>query len=228
MIRKRHITSSDDPKWAPAFYEACTRLTWLVLTLLADWRIQGIENVPRSGALIVAANHLNIADPPLLAAALPRRIRFMAKQELFANSLLDVCFRAFGAFPVKRFEVDRKALRTARSLLRSNQAVGMFPEGHRSRQKGLLAAHPGTAFLALRTGAPVLPVAITGTERINSPRIIVRRPRITVSIGHAVTFDKTERAASDSVHEASDRIMAAIAELLPASYRGVYTRSQVG
>src|SRR5690242_6388145 len=106
-------------QWAtPVFYRLMTGLMGLVLRLFGRWEVMGGDRMPESGGLIVAANHRNLADPPLLGASLPRRIRFMAKQELF-NGKAGVFIRLFGAIPVRRFEADLQALRGARRLIES-------------------------------------------------------------------------------------------------------------
>lgn len=212
---------------APAFYRLTMSLMALILRVFADWQVQGRQFVPADGPLIVVANHLSLADPPLLGASLPRRLRFMAKEELFRSRVGGVWIRLFGAFPVRRFEADLRALRTAQQMLREGQVLGMFPEGHRSGGPGLLPAHPGTALLALRAGCPVLPVGITGTERIRSPRVLLQHPRISVSIGAPFTLPTPERLNAQAVQDGSERIMQAIAELLPRSYRGGYTQDEV-
>jgi 1-acyl-sn-glycerol-3-phosphate acyltransferase len=211
----------------PAFYLFISRSMALALWIISRWWVAGATRVPRSGGLIVVANHLSLIDPPLLAASLPRRLRFMAKQELF-ESRGGVFVRLFGAFPVRRFQADRQALRQARSLLENGEAVAMFPEGHRSDGNGMIAAHPGTALIALQSGAPVLPVAITGSEQIRSLRFILQHPRITVTVGEPFVLPRTGRIDSGAVEEAGLLIMRSIAELLPPSYRGVYTYDEVG
>jgi 1-acyl-sn-glycerol-3-phosphate acyltransferase len=205
-----------------AFYWLMTRLMRLVVWVFGRYRVEGAERVPRTGPLIVVANHLNNADPPLLGAALPRRIRFMAKQELFDKRPFGSFIRLFGAFPVRRFEADLQALREAQRLLGEGHAIGMFPEGHRSHGKGLQKPFPGTALIALRTGAPLLPVGITGTEAITTPRVLLRKPRITVTIGEPFTLGHPKRVTSEAVHAGSEEIMRRIAALVPARYRGVY------
>ncbi len=208
-----------------AFYWLTTRLMRLVVWTFGRYEVVGRERVPRTGPLLVVANHLHNADPPLLGASIPRRIRFMAKQELFARRPWGFFIRLFGAFPVRRFEADLQALRRAEQLLREGWAVGMFPEGHRSHGRGLQTPFPGTALLALRSGASVLPVAITGTEVIRSPAVLFKKPRIRVVIGEPFTLPTAGRITSETVHAATEEIMRRIAALLPPAYRGIYRES---
>jgi 1-acyl-sn-glycerol-3-phosphate acyltransferase len=212
----------------PRFYAATTRLMALALSIFGRWEVSGADQMPRFGPVIVVANHLNLADPPLLGASLPRRIRFMAKQELFEARVAGIFIRLFGAFPVRRFESDLRALRSARRLLDQGEVVGMFPEGHRSGGSGMIPAHPGTALLALQSGAPILPVGITGSQVINSLGVVFRRPRITVRVGETFTLPRPDRIDAASVRSNTEIIMRRIAQLLPASYRGAYTYEEVG
>jgi 1-acyl-sn-glycerol-3-phosphate acyltransferase len=205
-----------------AFYWLMTRLMHVVVWTVGRYRVQGRCHVPRTGALIVVANHLNNADPPLLGAAVPRPIRFMAKQELFDARPFGFFIRLFGAFPVRRFEADLQALREAQRLLADGQAIGMFPEGHRSHGKGMQKPYPGTALIALRTGATLLPVGITGTEAITTPLILVRKPRITVTVGEPFTLGQPQRVTSEAVQAGAEEIMRRIAALVPENYRGIY------
>jgi len=189
------------------------------------FEVIGRRNVPPEGGLIVASNHLNNADPPALALALGRHPTYMAKQEMFGWPVLGPAFRAFGAFPVRRFEADLAALRTACELVKQGRMLIMFPEGTRSRTGGLTRGHPGTALIALRTGAPVLPVAVTGTEHVRWPFIFVM-PRsikhVRVTIGEPFTLPPVERINTKTASEAADLIMRRIAALLPPEYRGEY------
>jgi 1-acyl-sn-glycerol-3-phosphate acyltransferase len=199
------------------------RLLWL----LSDFRVDGRGNVPLEGPLLVVSNHLNNTDPIVLGAVLPRRVVFMAKVELFRVPVFGRMVKAYGAFPVRRFEADLKALRVSSNVLASGLALGMFPEGHRSRTGGLLRAHPGTALVALRSGALILPVAITGTENLRSPwAILRRRPRVRVVVGTPFRLGEPGPARGEAVAAGTDRIMREIAALLPASYRGVYTETE--
>jgi 1-acyl-sn-glycerol-3-phosphate acyltransferase len=197
----------------------------LALRIFARWHVIGRRNIPRDGPLIVAANHLNVIDPPLVAASLTRRLHFMAKQELF-ETRSGVFIALYGAFPVRRFEADLQALRAARKILDGGEALAMFPEGHRS-DGAMIAAHPGTAFIGLQSGAPILPVAITGSERVQLPGSLLKQPRITVTIGESFMLERERRLDAKAVEQATLRIMRSIANLLPARYRGVYTGNEV-
>lgn len=204
------------------FYTVSTGMMKLALVSLTCWRVNGKENVPRNGPLIVVSNHLSMVDPPLLSASVPRRIVFMAKGELF-YSWGRGFVRAFGAFPVHRGTLDREAIRQAMRVLENGQVLGMFPEGGRNRSHVLEEAEPGAALIALRSGAPILPVGISGTENVKGPGLIFRRPRITVTIGQPFYLSESkERPTRDRWVEATDIIMSHIAEALPSQYRGIY------
>ncbi|PZC47528.1 MAG: 1-acyl-sn-glycerol-3-phosphate acyltransferase [Chloroflexi bacterium] len=188
------------------------------------WELVGRENVPESGGVILVSNHLASADPPMLAAALyPRWPKFMAKVELFQKPLVGHLFALSGAFPVRRFEADLGALREAERLLARGEILGMFPEGHRSDTGALIEAHPGTAMIALRSGAAVVPVAITGSQELRRGwRVFVQRPRVRVIFGEAFRLEREGKVDREAVDAGHLRIMREIAVRLPATYRGVY------
>ncbi|MBM3157395.1 MAG: 1-acyl-sn-glycerol-3-phosphate acyltransferase [Chloroflexi bacterium] len=195
-----------------------------LLIALTRWRVEGKENVPRHGPLIVVANHLSNIDPPLLGASVPRSVCFMAKQELFRSSFSRFIVGAYGAFPVRRGELDRDAFRQALGILRKGQALGMFPEGKRSFARQLLPIQPGTSFIAARSGAPVLPVGISGSEQVKGISVIIQRPSITVKIGRPFTLSyNTDEPLRSQLPQLSELIMKHIAELLPPSYRNTLT-----
>jgi len=198
--------------------------TWVSLVMLFAARVdvQGRENIPRHGPLILVSNHLNNGDPPVLTWATPRRVVWMAKIELFRMPVIGLLFRAFGLIPVRRFEADLTALRKSREALNNGCVLGMFPEGTRSGGRGLKEGEPGTAVIALRTGAPILPVAIWGTEHVKLPRDLVGRTRINVRYGPPFQVPHSRRVTKEQVAEATHEIMRRIAELLPPQYRGKY------
>jgi 1-acyl-sn-glycerol-3-phosphate acyltransferase len=210
--------------FVPCVYWTATYLLRGVLTVLTRWEPTGRQHVPRSGPLIVVSNHLNNADPAIVGAGVAsRRIRYMAKIELFKPPF-GVLIRLWGAFPVRRFEADIGALLTAERLLKQGQVLGMFPEGTRSLTGRMSTVHPGTALIALRTGAPVLPCAVTGTQRLKNPLIVLTRPLMTVTIGEPISVEPVRRPTEQQVSELTARIFDAITALLPPDYVGAYTR----
>lgn len=214
--------------FAPPFYWTCTSILRFLLTIVVRWKVIGRENIPRSGALMVVSNHLNNADPPILGAGVSkRRIRFMAKIELFKMPF-GAFVKLWDAFPVRRFDADLGAMLTAERILKRGGAIGMFPEGHRSRTGYMGEVHPGTAMIALRSGATVLPCAMTGTERLRNPLVLLRRPVFTVSIGEPIHLESVRRPTEAQVSELTERITAAIQAQLPPQYIAPYTGNEGG
>ena len=214
--------------FAPPVYWGLTYLLRGLLWVVVSWKVTGRENVPREGALIVVSNHLNNADPPILGAGIARRrIRFMAKVELFKLPF-GAIVRLWDAFPVRRFESDIGAMLTAERILKRGGAIGMFPEGHRSRTGYMGELHPGTAMIALRSGATVLPCALTGTERLKQPLVLAKRPEFRISIGEPIYLEPVRRPTQEQVSELTRRIEAAIQAQLPAKYLPPYIGSKGG
>jgi len=203
---------------------------WFVKSLLLTitrFQVVGVGNVPKTGPLIVVSNHLSRADPPIIGAGIPRRIVFMAKEELFRSPLMALIVKGFGAFPVRKQGADRDALRQAQEVLEKGLALGVFPEGTRSKTAVLQPGMLGAAFIALRTGAPVLPVGIYGTEGLNAARLL-RHPAITLHIGEPFTVAPAQgRVTRQALQDLTAHIMERIAQLLPPSYQGVYDKGVV-
>jgi len=197
--------------------------TWIRATLLVvtGQDVTGRENIPRKGALIFTCNHFSLADPPLLIGTFSRRIVWMAKQELFDLPLIGKLYEMGGFIPVRRFEADLRAIRRSQDALRRGHVLGMFPEGTRSGGR-LGRAEPGTALIALRTGAPILPAAIWGTEHVKLPRDLFRRTRVHVRFGRPYRLQNPGRFTRESIMAGTDEIMRRIAQLLPSEYRGEY------
>jgi 1-acyl-sn-glycerol-3-phosphate acyltransferase len=214
----------------PTFYWSLLFVVKAVIFAFTTTEVVGREKMPRRGPLILASNHFNNADPPLLGAVMPRRLVFMAKQEMFQWPLIGMMARLAGAFPVRRSEADLGALRKAAAILRGGEVLAMFPEGTRSKDARLHEAHPGTALLALRSEAPILPVAISGTERVSILRLPfdclrLRRPHIRVVLGDPFFLPPVERATAAEAKRCTDIIMGKIAALLPSEQRGGYTEA---
>ena len=146
----------------------------------------------------------------------------MAKQELFQPSLMGLVVRAYGAFPVRRDRFDREALHHALELLNQGEVLGMFPEGKRSFSHQLQDIQPGTAFIAARSGAPIVPVGISGSEQVRGIGFILRRPSIVVRIGRPFNLPSNEGIGPNRsrLGQYANLITERIAELLPPSYRG--------
>ena len=195
----------------------------MLLTLLTRCRVEGRENVPNQGALLVVANHMNLADPPILGVSLGRKAIFMAKKELFHFRVIGYFIRSLGAFPIHRGQLDMKAMQQAQQVLADGLALIMFPEGMRSRSGRLRPAFSGSALIALRSGAPILPVGIAGTEKIKGVVWLLHRPQITVNIGHPFYLPSAgSKLTKEELAELTNSIMRRIAELLPQEYQGVY------
>jgi len=196
-------------------------------------RLEGVANVPTSGPVLVVSNHVHNADPIVMEIAFPRPLHYMAKRELFGIPIVGWVSHRVGAFPVDRGRADRGALRHAEAVLKQGIAVGMFPEGTRSPTRSLRSALPGVGMVALRTGVAILPVAITGTERLplnggkggGGGSLVADRqtePGIRVRFGPVFHLVTDDGSANLGVQEATDRMMEAVAALLPPNYRGVY------
>ncbi|HYM71038.1 MAG TPA: lysophospholipid acyltransferase family protein, partial [bacterium] len=146
------------------------RLSRAIIRVVLRWwfrfRVDGREHEPATGPLIVVSNHRSDLDPLVVGSALRRRVTFMAKQELFRVPVLRWWIAACGAFPVRRGAADRQALRTALKILADGGVLVMFPEGTRAIGRELRPPEPGAALLALRSGAALLPVALTGTDEV--------------------------------------------------------------
>jgi len=203
-------------------------LTWIrpILSTVTSRDIIGQGNIPQTGGVIFTCNHFSVGDPPILIGIFPRRIVWMAKQELFDVPVFGKLYNMGGFIPVRRFEGDLRAIRRSQEALRRGHVVGMFPEGTRSGGR-LGPGEPGTALIALRTGAPVLPAAIWGTEHVKLPRDLLRRTRVHVRYGEPFRLPQPARITKKEVAAGTEQIMRRIAELLPAEFRGAYADAAV-
>ena len=199
------------------------RIVWL----WGRWQVTGRENVPRKGGLIVVANHMSSTDIPLLGINLGRKAAFVAKEELFRSRISRWLMRGLGSFPVRRGQVNMEAIRTAQSMLADGKAIVMFPEGARYAKTRLEAAFTGPVLIAIRSGAPVLPVGISGTEQLRAGiASALHRPRVTINIGRPfrLTSDDGTKLTKEKRAELADIMVRHIAELLPPEYRGTDDR----
>ena len=186
------------------FYWSCRALAQPAIMLFFRVRRTGREHIP-DGPVILAANHRSFLDPWIIGICLRRPIYFVAKQELFENRLLGWFLNALGAFPVKRGESDEESMATARRLLERGEAVVIFPEGTRHRSGPLHQPKRGVGRLALETGAPVVPIAITGTERARRG-LLVRPVRVAIRFGQPLSYPRLDRPSQRLASEVTARI----------------------
>jgi 1-acyl-sn-glycerol-3-phosphate acyltransferase len=208
-----------------AFLRALMR-TMTRLYLVGLFKVVQVENVPRTGPLIICPNHSATLDPPMVPAFVPRSDTWsMAKSEYFRKPHIAFWFRAYHAFPVVRHSADRLALRRSFDLLKAGQALIMYPEGTRIESGVLAKPEPGAGFIAQKAGCPVIPVGLTGTrECLPKGAHWPRRTKVSITFGKPfLVLQKRADGTRVSHEDASDAIMVAIAELLPPEQRGAFS-----
>lgn len=208
------------------FHETMLRKTTVLVigTFLKAFmvmHVEGLENLPKQGACIIASNHLSSFDVFPIQLALPRPLFFMGKAELFKNPILSWFFRQLGGFPVQRGASDQWALKHARIVLDKGLLLAMFPEGTRSKGRGLSVAKTGSARLAIEKNVPIIPIAQYGSDEIfaNFPR----RGHV-----HLVVSPPLLPDIEDDPLSLTDRVMFTLARNLPRRMRGVYSELPPG
>jgi 1-acyl-sn-glycerol-3-phosphate acyltransferase len=222
------IVTRADPREKKKYYLEATPLRRVltpvikaIFSLIADCQVSGVERFPKSGPVVLAANHLTNFDVFPMQFALPRPIFYMGKEELFRNPIQDWLLRQLGGFPVYRGASDDWALRHARKVLEHGQVLGIFPEGKRSQGKGLHPAKSGAARFAIEAQCPLVPLAIYGPEFLF--RNFPRRTKVSLTIGFPI-YPKPD----ESPLALTDRLMFALAGMLPIHARGVYAQHPRG
>ena len=152
-------------------YRICKGILKPFFYFFYNVKVEGYENLPKGGPLVICANHTSAIDPIILAVAMPYTIFSMAKAELFKNKLFGYFLTKIGVFPVKRGEADIKSIKNCLRILKENKIMGMFPEGTRNKT-GELRAEPGVAMIAVRAQANVLPVAIISNYKLFNRTIV--------------------------------------------------------
>jgi len=184
--------------------------------------VEGLENVPATGPAILMINHMAFVDPIVVLHLLPRNIVPMAKVEVYNYPLIGIFPRAWGVIPVRREEVDRRAIQGALDVLRAGEIILVAPEATRSPQ--LQRGKEGVAYLASRSGAPIIPVAIEGTEGF--PTLPFRKrwrgPGVQVRFGRPFCFRTELERRHDQLRQMTDEAMYLLAAMLPERRRGVY------
>jgi 1-acyl-sn-glycerol-3-phosphate acyltransferase len=179
-----------------------------LVQVFARLRVYGTERVPLEGGLVIAANHFSWIDPPAVGAASPRTVYFMAKIEAHRVPGLGELLRSFGAFPVRRGESDRDAVRLMRQIVREGHALGMFVEGTRQRSGVPGTVQPGAAMVALTEGVPLIPIAVHGSQRWR----VGNFAPVSAAWGEPLTFDGLPRGGK-GYREASHEVERKLREL---------------
>jgi 1-acyl-sn-glycerol-3-phosphate acyltransferase len=202
------------------------RVGWAVAHSCFTIRVEGCENIPPSGPLIVICNHFHWSEPLLLGISLPWEAEFIGSAAAMRLMGVGWFLRMYGGIPVERGGFNRSALTTALGFLRQGRIVGIFPEG-RTHKTALGESFPGMAFLAKHSGAPVLPVAVEGTDDAEGALRLFHRLPAVVRFGEVFRphFAPEGGAhARDRLRAANDEMMARIAALLPVHNRGRYAQ----
>ncbi len=196
----------------------------LLLFVIFRTEVIGLENVPRTGRCILAANHVGTLDAPLVFAAIDRQdITALVAKKYQKSPLMRFLFNAIDGIWLNREEADTQAVRAALDLFERGGMLGVAPEGTRSKTGAMIPAKTGVAYLADRAGAPVIPAAITGTYRAVWNLLRLKRPHIAIRFGQPLTLPPVNRKTRDAdLQRNTDEIMCRIAAMLPPEYWGAY------
>jgi 1-acyl-sn-glycerol-3-phosphate acyltransferase len=200
-------------------------LARIVLTLptILIYRVRGVgvKNVPPEGPLLLAPNHFSQMDHFFVGVYLRRKIRFMAKSQLFGPPVLTYIYKHGGVFPIRRGHHDEEAFETVYELLRQGEMLLVYAEGGRSRSGQMGSPKPGIGRIALESGAPVVPVAIYGSERVRGWKRL-RFPRVTVQFGEPLSFAVEESPSRERQLEAASEVF----DRVRGMYEGLATRNE--
>jgi 1-acyl-sn-glycerol-3-phosphate acyltransferase len=198
----------------------------LGFTLLAKIdQVEGLENIPKEGPGILMINHIAFIDPIVVLHVMPRNIVPLAKTEVYEYPVIGIFPKLWGVIPVQREGFDRQAVQQVLEVLRAEEIVLLAPEGTRSLDGQLAQGREGVAYLASRSGAPIIPVAIDGTIGFPALRYTAawRNPGARVTFGKPFRYcSSLKRASRDQLRQMSVEAMYILAELLPEHRRGVY------
>ena len=193
------------------FYKILKVIFRFTFNLLFSPKVIGAENVPKEGAMIMAANHMSNWDPPILGTYLPRTVGYMAKEELFKPAIAGAIIKSLNAFPVKRGASDRGAIKMALNILKKGLCLGIFPEGTRSRDGKLHKAQAGVSLIAAMSKAPVVPTALIGTNKIWSKE--EKFSQLTIVFGEPIYYEGKSKDKA-ALEEFSQEIMKKIENLI--------------
>ena len=211
-----------------AWYYRLVRLTARIMFILTRVTVSGKENLPPTGAFLVCANHVSSADPPLLGLNLPRYpVYFLAKKELFKSSFFGGILKGSGAIPLNREGVSGSSLKLAAGVTKKGGVLIIFPEGKRNPHGRMSVALPGAGYMAAAFKVPVIPVAIIGTETIKGHWWFLKPHQVRIIIGKPFRLiEDDDKPDKKDLEQYGERIMGAIAELLPPERHGVHGKKQ--
>lgn len=214
--RKRHY-----PPIYGWLYDPLVSLVRVLAKVLTRYHVEGLEHVPRQGALMIVSNHLHHLDTVMIAVAMPRRAWVLAAEKYEKHLLFGPILRVGGAIFIRRGEVDRKALRAALEVLEDGHCLALAVEGTRSRTGALAEGKAGAAYLATRADVPLVPVVVWGTEKVIPSWFRLRRADVYVRFGKPFRLP-AGRARPEELDTYTEEIMTTLAAMLPPEYRGVY------
>jgi 1-acyl-sn-glycerol-3-phosphate acyltransferase len=199
-------------------------LVKLVANICLNITLEGAENLPKTGACLIVINHIGDSDAVSVVSQLPNPPDAIGKIELFDVPLLGKLMDWYGVIWIHRGKPDIKALRSALQGLAENRIIIIAPEGRYSLTGGLEEGSGGAAYLAYKSGAPVLPIVVTGTENENvySNLKKLRRAKVKVTVGKMLQVNDPLETRQEALHQGTKKIMQAMANLLPEKYRGEY------
>lgn len=245
MTNHNAVPGTDKPTPPALLREAPLRgmpravVRWLILLLMRPFvalTIEGLDEMPSSGAFLLVSNHLHNADPIILQAALRRPVHFMAKHELFRVPILSAIIRLVGSFPVNRQQPGRAAIGHAVALLAAGIPVGLFPEGTRSKTGKLGSAFSGAGLIAIKSDCLIVPVAISGTERLpggatagdraHPPGWPLRRYSVVVQFGTPFVLSSKVRQEPRAATAATTEVMRRISAMLSPVYQSTQSSQQ--
>lgn len=204
-------------------YDICYFLCKGICKILFGLRVVGEENVPRSGPVILASNHVSYLDPILVGVSVPRRVYYMAKEEIFKNLLISWFMKKLQAFPVSRGRLGSSTMKKALQIVKMGKMILLFPEGTRGDGSSLLKAKPGIGIIAGRSGAPLVPVFLHGPEKV-LPRGSwwLRIHRVTVSFGSPVlpSLGRVGQSKKDEYGDLVNRVMEGIEKIKKSMEEG--------
>lgn len=198
------------------FYAIVKFIGYFLFKIFLRLEVEGQENIPKDGPLLLACNHISLLDPPVVGAVCTRNVHWMAKEELFVP-ILGTIYKWLGAFPVKRGTADRAALKHGIEIMKNNEVLAIFPEGTRSKTGALGKAAPGALMMAGQVKATILPTCVIGTDVKRQGKIW---PKVKVKFGKPIEFPKDEFVDKALLNRLTEEMMSSIAALQEGEKHG--------